>query len=172
MFVIDREGQSSPRQLSNLGYESIAGWSPDGKELYFAIPSSTNDGFLLRAAEVTTGEMSDLFVLADSSGKAPMPTVSPDGNWIAYRGSDNSSLYLVRMDGSGAAFGSEGHKIIELPAGYAITGIAWGPGDNMLGVSLITPETPDGVILLMQPDNCEAYILPALHGYLEGLFIP
>lgn len=166
VFVVDREGQASPRQLSNLGYESIAGWSPDGKELYFAIPSSTNDGFLLRAAEVTTGEVSDLFVLEDSSGKAPMPTVSPDGNWIAYRGSDNSSLYLVRMDGS------EGHKVIELPSSYAITGIAWGPGSGLLGVSLITPDTPDGVIVLMQPDNCETYLLPNLTGMLEGFFIP
>lgn len=166
VLVIDRAGQAAPLQLSNLGYESIAGWSPDGRDLYFAIPSSTNGGFLLRAAEVATGEVRDLFVLADSSRKAPLPAVSPDGNWIAYRASDNSSLYTVRMDGS------ERRKVIELPAGYAITGIVWGPGGGLLGVSLITLDAQAGQIVLLQPSNCEAYVLPALHGELDGLFIP
>jgi Tol biopolymer transport system component len=153
--------------LTHLGYESIAGWSPDGKQLYYAIPASTSDGFLLKKVNVTTGEASDMFVLKDSSRKAPMPAVSPDGNWIAYRGADNASLYLIRMDGAA------GRKLIEPPSpNYAITGIAWGPGRGLLGVSLMTPEVPDGQVILLQPDGCEAYILPALQGELDGLLIP
>jgi hypothetical protein len=68
--------------------------------------------------------------------------------------------------------GSKGHKVIELPAGYAITGIDWGPEGHLLGVSLITPTAQDGEIVLLQPDNCQAYILSALQGELDGLFIP
>lgn len=68
--------------------------------------------------------------------------------------------------------GSEGHKVIEPPLpGYAFNGIVWGPESSLLSVSLITPEVQDGVIIL-QPDNCEVYILPALHGRFDGLFIP
>lgn len=166
VFVIGSDGKK-PIQLSNLGYETIAGWSPDGRRLYYAIPSSSNDGFLLRAADVATGEASDLFVLKESSRKAPMPAVSPDGNWIAYRGADNASLYLIRIDGT------EGHRVIEAPSPTsAITGIAWGPGSGLLGVSMITPETQNGEIILLQPEGCEAYILSTLHGELDGLFIP
>ena len=167
IFIIATDGKTPPRQLSNLGYESIAGWSPDGKVLYFAIPGASSDGFLLRAADVASGEVRDLFVLKDSSRKAPMPAVSLDGGWIAYRGADNASLYLVRIDGSGS------RKLIEsISPGYAISGIAWGPGGGLLGVSLLTPESQDGVIILLQPDGCEAYLLPSLQGELDGLIIP
>jgi len=88
MFLINSDGKN-PKQLSNLGYESIAGWSPDGSHLYYAIPGSSGDGFLLRSVDVSTGNSQDLFVIENSSRKAPMPAVSPDGKWIAYRASDN-----------------------------------------------------------------------------------
>src|SRR5512133_825836 len=86
IFVTGSDGKN-PRQLSNLGYESIAGWSPDGSTVYYAIPGSGGNGFLLRAVEVSTGNTRDLFVLENSSRNAPMPAVSPDGKWIAYRAS-------------------------------------------------------------------------------------
>jgi len=164
IFITGSDGKNS-RQLSNLGYESIAGWSPDGSTLYYAIPGSSGNGFLLRAVEVSTGKSQDLFVLENSSRKAPMPAVSPDGKWIAYRASDNSSLYIKGMDGSPA------HLILDNPA-TAINGIAWEKDSHLLGVSLITPEYPDGEIILIAPDSCETYRLPGLSGELDGVFIP
>jgi hypothetical protein len=127
IFVTGSDGKNS-RQLSNLGYESIAGWSPDGSTLYYAIPGSGGNGFLLRAVEVSTGNTQDLFVLEDSSRKAPMPAVSPDGKWIAYRASDNSSLYIRGMDGSPARL------VLDNPA-TAMNGIAWEKESHLLGVS-------------------------------------
>jgi hypothetical protein len=166
LFVTGSDGKN-PVQLSNLGYEAIAGWSPDGRQLYYAIPGSSNNGFLLRSVDLITGKTSDLFVLENSSRKAPMPVISPDGQWVAYRGADNSSLYLIHPDGT------EAHKLIENPSpGYAVSGIAWGPGSGMLGVSLITPEDQDGEVILIQPSGCEAYQLPSLHGELDGVLIP
>ena len=164
IFITGSDGLNS-RQLSNLGYESIAGWSPDGSTLYYAIPDSGGKGFLLRAVEVSTGNSRDLFVLEDSSRKAPMPAVSPDGKWIAYRASDNSSLYIQAMDGSSARL------VLDNPA-TAINGIAWEKESHLLGVSLITPELPDGEIILIAPDNCEIYRLPQLSGELDGILIP
>ena len=164
IFITGSDGKNS-RQLSNLGYESIAGWSPDGSTLYYAIPDSSGNGFLLRAVEVNTGNTQDLFVLENSSRKAPLPAVSPDGKWIAYRASDNSSLYIQGMDGSPARL------VLDNPA-TAMNGIAWEKGSHLLGVSLITPEFPDGEIILIAPDSCEIYRLPGLSGELDGVLIP
>ncbi|NLN70441.1 MAG: hypothetical protein GX142_06635 [Chloroflexi bacterium] len=164
VFLINSDDKH-PRQLSNLGYESIAGWSPDGFVLYYAIPDSTGNGFLLRSVDVDTGNTHDLFVLENSSRKAPMSAVSPDGKWIAYRASDNSSLFIKGMDGSPAQL------LLDNPAN-AINGIAWDKKSLLLGVSLITPEYPDGEIILIAPDSCETYRLPGLSGELDGVFMP
>ena len=164
IFITGSNGKNS-RQISNLGYESIAGWSPDGSTLYYAIPGSGGNGFLLRAVAVSTGNTQDLFVLENSSRKAPMPAVSSDGKWIAYRAIDSSSLYIQGMDGSPARL------VLDNPA-TAINGIAWEKESHLLGVSLITPETPDGEIILIAPDSCEIYRLPGLSGELDGVLIP
>ena len=164
IFVAAVDGSGS-RQLTNLGYESIAGWSPDGSLLYYAIPDASGKSFMLHAVNVNTGSIHDLFILEDSSRKAPYPAISPDGQWVAYRASDNSSLYLKGMDGSPARL------LLDRPA-TAISGIVWEKGSHLLGVSLITPETSDGEVILIQFENCEVYKLPDLHGELDGIFIP
>jgi len=164
VFIVNTDG-SDLRQISNLGYESIAGWSPDGKQLYFAMPDSSGEGWLLKAANIVTGDISDLFIMNDSSRKAPMPTLSLDGNWIAYRGSDNASLYLMSMKGT------ERRLILDRPA-IAINGIVWEKEGHLLGISLITTEKPDGEVILLQIDNCEAYRLPGVLGEVDGIFLP
>ena len=166
IFVVSVDG-STQRQYTNLGYESIAGWSPDGTRLYYAIPDSKGEGWLLRAIDVASGEIQDLFVLDNSSRKAPMPALSPDGQWIAYRGVDNVSLYLIRMDGT------QDHVLVEDPSNAnAISGIVWSPDGSWLGVSLVTPGTQNGEVILMQPQGCQAYNLPSLNGDVDGLLIP
>ncbi len=164
IFIIDADGKNK-KQITNLGYESIAGWSPDGSALYYAIPAATKDGFLLRSADVNSVETQDVFVLENSSRKEPMPALSPDGKSIAYRASDNSSLYIKPMDGQPARL------ILDNPA-IAIDGIVWEKEGHLLGVSLVTGENDEGVMILMQVDNCETYRLPGLSGELDGIIIP
>lgn len=164
IFVSAIDGSSTHR-LTNLGYEAIAGWSADGSTLYYAVPDAGGEGFMLRAVDIKTGSARDLFILEDSSGKAPYAAVSPDGKWVVYRARDNSSLYLKRMDGSPARL------LLDRPA-TAISSVVWERGSHLLGISLITPETSDGEIILMQFENCETYKLPGLHGELDGIFIP
>ena len=120
---------------------------------------------MLRSVEVRTGNTQDMFILENSSLKAPLPAVSPDGKWIAYRASDNSSLYFMGMDGSQARL------LLDNPA-LAINGIDWEKESHLLGVSLITTQYPDGEIILIAPDSCETYRLPGLSGELNGIFIP
>ena len=164
IFVMDLNG-GNVKQLSNLGYESLAGWSADGQKLYYAIPGAEGNGFLLRAIDVDSAVTEDLFVLENSSRKAPEAVISPDGKWVAYRAEDNSSLYLKGMDGSPA------RMLLDHPA-LAINGITWEKGGNLLGVSLITEEHPEGEIILIAPDSCETYRLPGLIGALDGIIIP
>jgi WD40 repeat protein len=166
VYVTSSESGSSPKQLSNLGYESLAGWSADGRQVYYAIPGASGDGFLLRAVDISTGATQDLFTLDDSSRKAPYPSVSPDGKWVAYRASNNSSVYLKAMDGASPAW-----LLIDNP-GLATSGIAWEKEGHLLGVSIITPENPGGVVILLQVDPCEAYFLQGLYGEVDGILIP
>jgi hypothetical protein len=106
-----------------------------------------------------------LFVLENSSRKAPEAAISPDGKWVAYRAEDNSSLYLKGMDGSPARL------LLDHPA-LAINGIVWEKTGNLLGISMITEEYPQGEIILIAPDSCESYRLPGLNGALDAIIIP
>lgn len=94
-----------------------------------------------------------------------MPRISPNGNWIAYRAKDNSSLYIKPMDGSSARL------VLDNPAN-AINGIAWSQNSQILAVSLITSDFPEGQVVLLNPDNCSAYRLPNVMGIVEGVFLP
>jgi len=164
IWVIASDG-SGQRRLSDLSFETIAGWSPDGSQLYYATPDSGGNGWQFKAVGVSTGGVEDLFILENASRKAPMPALSPDGEWIAYRSVDNSSLYLVRMDGT------DQRLVLDQPT-TAISGFAWERQGHLLAISLLTPENPDGVVIQLQLDPCEAYILPGLHGVVEGILIP
>lgn len=159
---IDGSGQ---RRLSDLGFETIAGWSPNGEQLYYAAPDASGNGWQFKSITVSTGAVEDLFILENASRKAPMPALSPDGQWIAYRAADNSSLYLIRTDGT------QSQLVIDRPA-TAISGFAWEKQGHLLAVSMITLDNPDGVVVLLQLDPCEAYILPGMHGVVEGIIIP
>ena len=163
VFVVALDGSQAPKQLSNLGYEALAGWSPDGQVVYFAIPSATGNGFLLRSVEVNSGVTQDLFILDDSSAKAPYPAVSPDGQWVAYRARDNRSVYLKAMGGASPAW-----LLIDSP-GLATSAFAWEKAGHLLGVSVITTETQAGAVVLLQVDTCEAYLLPEVRGTVEGI---
>ncbi|HSV85802.1 MAG TPA: hypothetical protein VLH85_04450 [Levilinea sp.] len=88
---------------------SRGAFSPDGNRIAYPgeegiviLDLATNttdvlqgDGFVLRSVTVHTGASHDLFALDGSSLKAPYPDVSPDAQWVAYRASDNSSVYLL-----------------------------------------------------------------------------
>lgn len=155
---------SSRVQLSNLGNESLAGFSPDGTVLYYAAHGSGGSGFMLRSVVIGTGETSDMFVMEDSSPKEPFPAISPDGQMVAYRGTDPGKLYLQPLDGS------EAQLLAEAP-GAGFTGPVWDASGKWIGVSLFTAGAPEGDMFLLSLDDCQAYRLPGLTGTLEGITI-
>jgi hypothetical protein len=164
VYVMAADG-SALRQLTDLGYESIAGWSPDGSLIYYAIPSASEEGFELMSVDVNSGVSQDVFLLNNSSLKAPIPTISPDGKWVAYRDRNMKSVYIKSMDGKTVRL------LLDQP-GYALSGIVWDKDSNLLGVGVVTEQNQDGEIILLAPDSCEAYRIPGINGELDGVLIP
>jgi Tol biopolymer transport system component len=161
VFVVNADGTQN-RQASDLSYESIVGWSPDGARLYFVAPYSGGAAWKVYAFELASGVSQELFTIENGTPKFLDPTLSPDGQWIAYRGRDNSSLYLVHPDGS------DMHLVLE---DIGVVRNEWSLS-GWLGVSLGEVNTDEHTLVLVKPDGCEAYRLPDLGGELQGLFIP
>jgi len=160
---IARVDGSQVRQISDWSYETIIGWSPDSTQLYYAVPFTGGAAWKVYSYEVTSGATQERFTIENGTPKLLNPKLSPDGNWIAYRGQDNSSLYLVRTDGS------DMHLLLD---NVGAAGVEWGRS-GWLGVSLRQANTVESVMVIIRPAGCEAYLLPtALHGDLQGLYIP
>ncbi|MDR3573477.1 MAG: hypothetical protein P4L50_06440 [Anaerolineaceae bacterium] len=159
VFVVDSNG-ANVRQISSLSYESVVGWSPDSSNLYFVIPFTGGAAWKVYSFDLVSGKGQELFTIENGTPKFLDPNLSPDGKWIAYRGRDNSSVYMVHPDGS------DMHLLLDNAGDRTI---AWSQS-GWLGVSL---DYNGGTsVVLLKPDSCEAYLLAALHGDLEGLSVP
>jgi tricorn protease len=86
--------------------EATPAWAPDGKTLAF---TSNRDGaWRLYVADVATREAR---ALTPGEGLVAAPAYSPDGAWIAFVRRPQSSLWVIRPDGSGEQRVAEGPKI-------------------------------------------------------------
>ena len=162
VFVVNADGTNN-RQISDLSYETLLGWSPDGAQLYFAAPFTGGAAWKVYSYDIANGSAQERFTIENGTPKFLNPKLSPDGNWIAYRGRDNSSLYLVHPDGS------DMHLVLD---NAGAVGVEWSRS-GWLGVSLSNPNSSESTLVLLNPDGCEAYLLPTiLHGDLQGLYTP
>jgi hypothetical protein len=161
VFVVNTDG-TQVRQVFDLSYGSVVGWSPDGTQLYFVMPFTGGAAWKVYSFDLASSSARELFTIENGTPKFLNPTLSLGGEWIAYRGRDNSSVYLVHPDGSGM------HLVID---NSAAVGIEWSRS-GWLGVSLGKANSDESTVVLIRPDGCEAYLLPALHGDLEGLSLP
>jgi len=159
VFIINMDGTPA-RQISDLSYESVIGWSPEGK-LYFVAPYTGGAAWKVYSYDLASSTTQYLFTIENGTPKFLNPMLSQDGNWIAYRGRDNSSLYLVHPDGS------DMHLVLD---NVGAVGIAW-TSSGWLGVSIGTDDPYVQKVLLINLDTCDSYILNGLQGQLEGLVI-
>ncbi len=150
------------QQLTTDGYpKAVAGWSPDGQVIYYTANSA--DGQVLWALDLTTRSVHSVLTLENASFKAAYAKISPDGQWVAYRDTTLSNLYLVKLDNS------EQRIVLRAPSD-AISAIEW--SGDWLGISLANPNSDTRSVMLLDPQTCEAYLLPNLHGDLMGLWLP
>ena len=160
VWTISTDGAQQPRQIAEWSYATIVGWSPDGTQLYFAVPFTGGSAWNVYSFAVEAGITQELFTIENGTPKFLNPLLSPDGEWIAYRGRDNSSVYLVRPDGS------DMHLLVE---NAGVVAMAWSRS-GWLGLTLRPAQAEQPANVLLRPDSCETYLLPpALDGDLQGL---
>jgi hypothetical protein len=128
------------------------------------VPYTGGSAWKVFSFDLSSMTTKELFTIENGSYKALDASLSPDGKWIAYRDKENSSLYLVHPDGT------QMHPILDKPS-LGIGGIVWSQS-GWLGVTLANGSVDEEVVVLVKPEDCQAYVLPALHGNLEGLFLP
>ncbi|MCX6026865.1 MAG: hypothetical protein NTY23_11510, partial [Chloroflexi bacterium] len=163
-IYIARTDGGGERRVSDAAYASVIGFSPDGARLYLAVMYTGGSAWMVRVVDLATGEARDLATIENGSRKMLAAALSPDEEWIAYRGRDNSSLYMMHTDGSAM------HAVMEQPA-LAISGVQW-TASGWLGVSLIDGDEPQRALVIVRPESCQAYRLVETLGELEGLWVP
>ncbi len=159
LLVVDVETHQI-LEVADMSFTAIVGWSPEGS-LYFAAPYTVGAAWEVYAYDFSAATTQVQFTIENGTPKFLNPQLSPDGNWIAYRGRDNSSLYLVHPDGS------DMHLVLD---NVGAAGIAWATND-WLGISIMTADPADQPVLLLNPHTCESYWLSGLNGQLESLFL-
>ena len=160
LFTANLDG-SGVHKVSDWSYQSVVGWSPEGK-LYSVVPYTGGAAWKVYSFDLATATPQELFTIENGTPKFLNPQLSADGKWIAYRGRDNSSVYVVHPDGS------DMHLVID---NAGVVGIEWSRS-GWLVVSLGQSGTTDGKVILLNPEGCQTYLLPGLHGQIEGLYLP
>ena len=163
VYIVRTDG-SGVRRVSDAAYASVIGFSPDGARLYLALMYTGGSAWMVRVVDLASGVAQDLTTIENGSMKMLAAALSPDEEWIAYRGRDNSSLFVIRTDGSAM------HVVMEQPA-LAISGVQW-TASGWLGVSLIEGDGQQRALVLVKPESCQALRLPMGPGELEGLWLP
>jgi Tol biopolymer transport system component len=162
VYIVRTDG-SGVRRVSDAAYASVIGFSPDGARLYLAVMYTGGSAWLVRVVDVASGAAQDLTTIENGSAKMLAAVLSPDEEWIAYRGRDNSSLFVMHTDGSAM------HVVMEQPA-LAISGVQWS-ASGWLGVSLIERDEQQRTLVILKPESCLAYRLPLGQGDLEGMWV-
>ena len=151
-------------QISNQSYGAIVGWSSNNTRLYYVIPFTGGAAWNVYEADLSSGSTRELFTIENGSYKNLGAALSPDGTRIVYRGRDGSSLYVVRLDGSDL------HLLLDNPAA-GTGGVVW-IRSGWLGVSMQKMYSEETSVVLLRPDDCQVYLLPALHGNLLDMTMP
>lgn len=110
LFLVDADEGGTPRQLTSGDFDHGTGeWTPDGKQLVFSGLRVEDADWRIRESEVYAVDVEggDVTQLTHRRGPDFGPVVSPDGEWIAYRGYDKNrdtynvaKLHVMRRDGS------------------------------------------------------------------------
>ena len=110
LFVLPAEG-GTPRQVTSGSFHhtEAPSWTPDGGSLVFSANRGEDWEYDFHESEIHRLDLADgtLATLTDRNGPDQQPTVSPDGEWIAYIGFDDrvqtyqvDRLHVMRLDGS------------------------------------------------------------------------
>lgn len=109
IFVISAEG-GTPRQLTELagGSPSAPVWAPNGQELFYSYGGDADTNFDFSESDIYAVSLdgADPRQITDYPGAESSPSISPDGETLAYLGFENrqasqqnTHLFLLELDG-------------------------------------------------------------------------
>jgi len=102
------KGGDAKRLTDNPTRDWEVAWAPDGKSLVYS--SNRDGGYKLYSVDAATGATTQL---TKGAGSDSEPVFSPDGKWIAFLRGPQTSLYVIRPDGSGEQLAAAGPKVWE-----------------------------------------------------------
>lgn len=116
IFVVDTEGGIA-RQLTrgNYHHRGSLSWAADSSKIYFSANRSDNWEYESREADIFSVDLAGtISQITDAPGAETTPTVSPDGNRLAYLKRDgqklayrNRFLHVAEIGGDGAIRGDQ-----------------------------------------------------------------
>jgi Tol biopolymer transport system component len=157
----------SQQSFDALSQERLAGFSAEGNLIYLLIPGTRGDGSLVMSFDFQAQTYQELFYLDHRSAKGPKPVVSADGNWLAYLGTPQGSIFIQPLDGGKAT------QVVDAPGRFnapsAITKLIWTNTHQLAFDFYPAPQSPQSTWLL-DPLSCALQQLP-LEGSLLALRI-
>ncbi len=162
-YRIHPDGSDESLAIHTARLSSLGSWEPDGRHIL--LQSLTEDGIVVQEFNLNTGAVTDLF---NTGLKKPVanPLISPDGEWIVYRGmefgSSDYSLILVRRDGSQKRILADASLAV-LPGGWSNNG-EWLLASTHVYENGLVKDTP----ILIRPDTSEVLVLSNLTGQVKG----
>lgn len=128
VFVVPAEG-GTPRQITSgdFNHGSKLTWDKSGNQIFFSANRHADHEQEPLNSEIYSVNLAsgDIKAITDRIGPDGGPVVSPDGQWIAYRGFDdkrmgyhNSRLYVMRQDGSD-------NRLLTGDLDRSISGLVW-----------------------------------------------
>ncbi|GEM_PF-6678812 len=165
--VILDPATGSQQSFDALSQERLAGFSADGNLIYLLIPGTRGDGSLVMSFDIQSQTYQELFYLNHRSAKGPKPVISADGNWLAYLGTPQGSIFIQPLDGGKAT------QVVDAPGRFnapsAITKLIWTNTHQLAFDFYPAPQSPQSTWLL-DPLSCALQQLP-LEGSLLALRI-
>jgi Tol biopolymer transport system component len=159
LVIINSEAGKATQLLEHERWVNSMGWSPDGNWIVFE--AANQDG--KSRIDVIKADGSQRFESISGDLGAGDPVWSAGGDWIAFiggpKGSGESQLYIVKMDGS---------QLTRLVDNGAINHPAWSPDDRWIaftGVSSKIDRRPGDLdIYAVEIDSGEIINLTPSHG--------
>ncbi|MEP6754540.1 MAG: S41 family peptidase [Chthonomonadales bacterium] len=107
IFLATNDKPGEAKRLTDTPSREIGvTWSPDSKSIVYT--SNQTGRFKLYRMDIAT---KDVKTLTAGDGIDSLPTYSPDGKWIAFLRSPNTSIHLIRPDGKDEQVAVKGPKI-------------------------------------------------------------
>ena len=163
LYTIRPDGTGLRRVTTDVDYEQLVAWSPDGAKLYYTIPRGGQQ--LLRSINITSGEVSTSTL--DIGGKGVSASLSADGAWLAYvdkvPGKKGGGVYVVRTDGT------DQRLLIQLEH-WNISDLVWSPDGQWLLAGILDTDqfVAHPMAALVNVATCQTIPLTAIEGDVQG----